>query len=54
MLPHERLRAALARDLAAGARPALVAGITAGYPEPRDFLKTLRAGTVRKSEGTAL
>lgn len=43
MLPRERLRNALARDLSAGAKPALVAGVTAGYPEPRDFLKTLRA-----------
>jgi tryptophan synthase alpha chain len=43
MQPHERLRAALARDVAAGGKTALVAGITAGYPEPRDFLTTLRA-----------
>src|SRR6185295_811970 len=43
MLPRDRLRSALARDLRAGAKPALVAFVTAGYPEPRDFLKTLRA-----------
>ncbi len=42
MQPRDRLRAALARDLNA-AQPALVAGVTAGYPEPRDFLRTLRA-----------
>jgi tryptophan synthase alpha chain len=44
MQPRDRIRAALARDLGAGA-PALVAGVTAGYPEPRDFLQTLRAMT---------
>jgi tryptophan synthase alpha chain len=43
MLPRDRIRAALARDLKAGAKPSLVAFITAGYPEPREFLKTLRA-----------
>lgn len=43
MLPRDRIRAALARDVKAGAKPSLVAFITAGYPEPRDFLKTLRA-----------
>jgi len=43
MLPRDRLRAALARDLRAGAKPALVAFLTAGYPEPREFLSTLRA-----------
>ena len=43
MLPRDRIQTALARDLESGARPALVAFLTAGYPEPRDFLKTLRA-----------
>ena len=43
MLPRDQIRAALTRDLKAGAQPALVAFVTAGYPEPRDFLKTLRA-----------
>jgi len=43
MLPRDRLQTALARDVKAGAGPALVAFITAGYPEPRDFLATLRA-----------
>lgn len=43
MLPRERIERALARDLGKGERPALVAFITAGYPEPRDFLTTLRA-----------
>ncbi len=43
MLPRDRIRTALTRDLKAGARPALVAFLTAGYPEPREFLKTLRA-----------
>ena len=43
MQPRERIRAALARDVGKGARPALVAYITAGYPEPREFLKLLHA-----------
>ena len=43
MLPRDRVRAALARDVKAGDRPALVAFLTAGYPEPRDFLTALRA-----------
>ena len=43
MLPRDRIRNALARDLASGAKPALVAFLTAGYPEPGDFLKVLRA-----------
>jgi len=42
MLPRDRLRTALTRDAKADA-PALVAFITAGYPEPSTFLKTLRA-----------
>ena len=48
MLPRDRLRAALARDVKVGAKPALVAFLTAGYPEPRDFLKTLRAVSVTR------
>jgi len=43
MQPRERIRAALARDVKHGGRPALVAFITAGYPEPREFLSVLRA-----------
>jgi tryptophan synthase alpha chain len=43
MLPRDRIRVALTRDSKAGAKPALVAFLTAGYPEPREFLKTLRA-----------
>ena len=43
MQPRERIRAALARDLGKGREPALVAYITAGYPEPREFLSVLRA-----------
>jgi len=43
MQPHERIRAALARDLAKRERPALVAYITAGHPAPREFLGLLRA-----------
>jgi tryptophan synthase alpha chain len=43
MLPRDRIKAALTRDGKSGARPALVAFLTAGYPEPREFLKTLRA-----------
>jgi tryptophan synthase alpha chain len=38
MLPRDSIRAALARR-----RPALVAFVTAGYPEPREFLGVLRA-----------
>jgi tryptophan synthase alpha chain len=41
MLPRDRLRATLARQ--AGDGPALVAFITAGYPEPREFLEVLHA-----------
>jgi len=40
-LPRERLRQALARK--PGEAPSLVAFITAGHPEPREFLKTLRS-----------
>jgi len=43
MLPRDRLRNALARDVRKGGRPALVAYITAGFPEPRDFLKVLKS-----------
>jgi tryptophan synthase alpha chain len=49
MLPRDKLRAALARGSSAGKpsagerSPALVAFITAGYPEPREFLNVLRA-----------
>jgi tryptophan synthase alpha chain len=43
MLPRERIARALARDVGKGGKPALVAFITAGYPEPRDFLQVLRA-----------
>jgi tryptophan synthase alpha chain len=44
MLPRDRIREALVRDLAERGEPAkLVAFLTAGYPEPRAFLTTLRA-----------
>jgi len=43
MQPRDRIRQALARDVGKNARPALVAYITAGYPEPREFLEVLRA-----------
>ena len=43
MQPRDGVRAALTRDSAKGTRPSLVAFITAGYPEPRDFLKVLRS-----------
>jgi tryptophan synthase alpha chain len=42
MRPHERLRDALAREIGKG-RPAVVGYITAGFPEPREFLRVLRA-----------
>jgi len=42
MQPRERLRRALAREIGRG-EPAVVAYITAGFPEPRDFLSVLRA-----------
>jgi tryptophan synthase alpha chain len=38
MLPRDAIRTALA-----GAKPALVAFVTAGYPEPSEFLGVLRA-----------
>jgi tryptophan synthase alpha chain len=43
MQPRDRIRAALARDAARGGRPSLVAFLTAGYPEPREFLHVLRS-----------
>jgi len=43
MLPRDRIRSALARKAGANDRPALVAFVTAGYPEPREFLSVLRA-----------
>jgi tryptophan synthase alpha chain len=44
MQPLERLRAALARDLTKRERPpALIAYVTAGYPERSEFLTVLRA-----------
>jgi tryptophan synthase alpha chain len=41
MNAHERLSAAVSAAKESG-RPALVPFITAGYPEPRDFIATLR------------
>lgn len=41
MLPRDRLRDALARKR--GEAPSLVAFLTAGYPEPSEFLNVLRA-----------
>lgn len=42
MMAHEQITAAIAAATKAG-RPALVAFITAGYPEPGEFLETLKA-----------
>jgi tryptophan synthase alpha chain len=42
MQAHERISAAL-RAANDGGRPALVPFITAGYPEPKDFISTLKA-----------
>lgn len=42
MQAHERIGAAISTANAAG-RPALVPFITAGYPEPSDFIATLQA-----------
>jgi tryptophan synthase alpha chain len=43
MQPRDRISAALVRDLAKRGEPAkLVAFLTAGYPEPREFLAVLR------------
>ncbi len=41
MNPHERLSAAISAAKDSG-RPALVPFITAGYPEPKDFIATLK------------
>ena len=41
-MAHERITAAIAAASKAG-RPALVPFITAGYPEPGEFLETLKA-----------
>ena len=41
MQPHERIGAAIGAANAAG-RTALVPFITAGYPEPDDFITTLK------------
>ena len=43
MQPRDRIRHALARDLMKRERPALVGYITAGFPEPSEFLKVLKA-----------
>ena len=43
MLPRDRLKSALARDVRKGGRPALVSYITAGFPEPREFLTVLKS-----------
>ena len=43
MLPRDRIRQALARDAETNSRPALVAFVTAGYPEPKEFLHVLRS-----------
>jgi len=43
MRPRDRIQNALARDLHKHERPALVAYITAGFPEPSGFLKVLRS-----------
>jgi tryptophan synthase alpha chain len=43
MQPRDRLRDSLARDVRKGGRPALVAYITAGFPEPREFLRVLKS-----------
>jgi tryptophan synthase alpha subunit len=43
MLPRDRIRQALARDAETHRRPALVAFVTAGYPEPKEFLQVLRS-----------
>ena len=43
MQPRDRIRTALARDTRKGERPALVAYITAGFPEPSEFLRVLKS-----------
>jgi tryptophan synthase alpha chain len=42
MQPRERVRRALAREVGKG-QPALVAYVTAGFPEPREFLRVLKS-----------
>jgi tryptophan synthase alpha chain len=42
MLPRERIAAALRRDTAHDAPPSIVSFLTAGYPEPGEFLNVLR------------
>ena len=42
MQAHERISTALTAANEAG-RPALVPFITAGYPEPKEFIETLKA-----------
>jgi len=42
MQPRERLKRAVARDTTKG-QPAVIAYITAGFPEPREFLRALRS-----------
>jgi tryptophan synthase alpha chain len=43
MPPRDRIRQALARDVGRQSRPALIAYVTAGFPEPSGFLEQLRA-----------
>ncbi len=43
MLPRERIREALAREARDARGPALVAFLTAGYPDPNEFLEVLAA-----------
>jgi tryptophan synthase alpha chain len=43
MQPRDRIRNALARDKSKRERPALVAYITAGFPEPSEFLRILKS-----------
>jgi tryptophan synthase alpha chain len=43
MPPRDRIRQALARDVGRQNRPALIAYVTAGFPEPAGFLELLRA-----------
>ena len=43
MQPRDRLRQALARRVGHGEPPALIAYVTAGFPEPRGFVKLLES-----------
>ncbi len=43
MQPRDKIRNALARDSKKRERPSLVAYITAGFPEPSEFLKVLKS-----------